>query len=159
MRYFLLKFTRTAIIAFDFKEALSFDGETGPYLQYATVRAGNILRKMSETDEDFSVQGLPGYLAERNRRCISMKADDIWELIYTISRLDEIAAQTISDARAGDTGKVCVYSRAAVQPVLSPVQDHCGEPTRRVALFYLSMRGDVTDNSGPSREKTASRVG
>ncbi len=31
LRYFLLKFTRTAIIAFDFKEALNFDGETGPY--------------------------------------------------------------------------------------------------------------------------------
>ena len=45
LRYFLLKFTRTAIIAFDFKEALNFDGETGPYLQYATVRAGNILKK------------------------------------------------------------------------------------------------------------------
>ena len=45
LRYFLLKFTRTSIIAFDFKEALSFDGETGPYIQYAVVRANNIFRK------------------------------------------------------------------------------------------------------------------
>ena len=64
LRYFLLKFTRTAIIAFDFKEALNFDGETGPYLQYAAVRAGNILKEMSEIDEAFSVQNLSGYLAE-----------------------------------------------------------------------------------------------
>src|SRR6185503_9825376 len=42
LRYFLLKFTRNAIIAFDFKEALNFDGETGPYLQYAAVRGSNI---------------------------------------------------------------------------------------------------------------------
>jgi arginyl-tRNA synthetase len=48
LRYFLLKFTRTAIIAFDFKDALSFEGETGPYCQYAVVRARNIFRKLRE---------------------------------------------------------------------------------------------------------------
>ena len=45
LRYFMLRFTRTTVIAFDFAEALAFEGETGPYLQYANVRAGNILRK------------------------------------------------------------------------------------------------------------------
>ncbi|MGH9656357.1 MAG: arginine--tRNA ligase, partial [Bryobacteraceae bacterium] len=45
LRYFMLKFTRNSVIAFDFQEALSFEGETGPYVQYAAVRAGNILRK------------------------------------------------------------------------------------------------------------------
>ena len=32
LRFFLLKFTRNAIIAFDFKDALSFEGETGSVL-------------------------------------------------------------------------------------------------------------------------------
>jgi arginyl-tRNA synthetase len=45
LRYFMLKFTRNSVIAFDFKEALSFEGETGPYIQYAVVRARNIFRK------------------------------------------------------------------------------------------------------------------
>ena len=45
LRYFMLKFTRNTVIAFDFREALSFEGETGPYVQYAVVRARNILRK------------------------------------------------------------------------------------------------------------------
>ena len=50
LRYFLLKFTRNTVIAFDFKEALSFEGETGPYCQYAAVRANSIFRKLgSET--------------------------------------------------------------------------------------------------------------
>ena len=50
LRYFLLKFTRNTVIAFDFKEALSFEGETGPYCQYAAVRADSIFRKLdSET--------------------------------------------------------------------------------------------------------------
>src|SRR5258708_29546150 len=44
LRYFLLKFTRNSVIAFDFKEALSFEGETGPYCQYAAVRANSIFR-------------------------------------------------------------------------------------------------------------------
>src|SRR5579864_8779079 len=45
LRYFMLKYTKPSVIAFDFKEALSFEGETGPYAQYAVVRATNIFRK------------------------------------------------------------------------------------------------------------------
>src|SRR5260370_12725171 len=48
LRFFLLKFTRNAIIAFDFKDALSFEGETGPYCQYAVVRIRGIRRKGKE---------------------------------------------------------------------------------------------------------------
>ncbi len=48
LRYFLLKYTRGTLIAFDFKDALSFEGETGPYCQYAVVRARNIFRKYAE---------------------------------------------------------------------------------------------------------------
>ena len=51
LRYFLLKFTRNTVIAFDFQEALSFEGETGPYVQYAAVRAQNIFRKLEERGE------------------------------------------------------------------------------------------------------------
>lgn len=49
LRYFMLRFARNTVIAFDFKEALSFEGETGPYVQYAVVRANNIFRKLAET--------------------------------------------------------------------------------------------------------------
>ena len=47
----MLKFTRNSVIAFDFKDALSFEGETGPYIQYAVVRARNIFRKGGTTPE------------------------------------------------------------------------------------------------------------
>ncbi len=59
LRYFLLKFTRPTVIAFDFQEALSFEGETGPYVQYAAVRARNIFRKLEERGEtkpDFAAE-------------------------------------------------------------------------------------------------------
>src|SRR6185369_11056885 len=54
LRYFLLKFTRPTVIAFDFQEALSLIGETGPYCQYAAVRARKILRKLDEEMPDFA---------------------------------------------------------------------------------------------------------
>ncbi len=47
----MLKYTRNSVIAFDFKDALSFEGETGPYVQYAIVRAANIFRKANTTAE------------------------------------------------------------------------------------------------------------
>ncbi len=52
LRYFMLKFTKASVIAFDFKEALAFEGETGPYAQYAVVRATNIFRKAGITPEE-----------------------------------------------------------------------------------------------------------
>jgi arginyl-tRNA synthetase len=52
LRYFMLRFTRNTVIAFDFKDALSFEGETGPYVQYAIVRAANIFRKASTTEAE-----------------------------------------------------------------------------------------------------------
>ncbi len=58
LRYFLLKFTRTATIAFDFEDALSFEGETGPYCQYAVVRARNIFRKLRDQQPDFDMDSL-----------------------------------------------------------------------------------------------------
>ena len=55
VRYFMVKFSRGKIIAFDIDEALSFEGETGPYLQYAVVRAGSIFRKAGLEPDDFSL--------------------------------------------------------------------------------------------------------
>ncbi|HSM88196.1 MAG TPA: DALR anticodon-binding domain-containing protein, partial [Candidatus Limnocylindrales bacterium] len=52
LRYFMLKFTKTSVIAFDFADALSFEGETGPYAQYAIVRATNIFRKAGLSAEE-----------------------------------------------------------------------------------------------------------
>ena len=138
LRYFLLKFTRTAIIAFDFKEALNFDGETGPYLQYAAVRAGNILRKMSDLDEGFSVQGLPGFLAETEIDVFLEGSDEIWDLVYTISRLDEVAAQTVSTLEPATMAK---YAFALAQRFNLFYHRHRiiaeADATRR--QFYLSI--------------------
>jgi arginyl-tRNA synthetase len=51
LRYFMLKYTRNTVIAFDFKDALSFEGETGPYIQYAVVRIRRIFENVGLTPE------------------------------------------------------------------------------------------------------------
>src|SRR6202041_462177 len=56
LRYFMLKFTRNSVIAFDFKDALSFEGETGPYIQYAAVRATSIFKKAGLDPDGFATR-------------------------------------------------------------------------------------------------------
>jgi arginyl-tRNA synthetase len=103
LRYFLLKYTRNSVIAFDFREALSFEGETGPYVQYSVVRANNIFRKVPEDDPsctEESVQtflpkiGTPDFPPERIN-------DEFWHLIYLASQLEsnvQVSVQTAEPA-------------------------------------------------------------
>src|SRR5262249_30861497 len=104
-RYFLLKFTRTAIIAFDFKEALNFDGETGPYVQYAVVRANNIINKVQELDAQFDFAPVHSLLNDPKLAQLIQQADDIWELLYMALRLDEIAQQVIATLEPASLAK------------------------------------------------------
>jgi arginyl-tRNA synthetase len=88
LRYFMLKFTRNTVIAFDFKEALSFEGETGPYVQYAIVRARNIFRKAGTTPEAaLSGVNVGDYLE-----------GDLWELWIMASKLSLLLEQSIAAA-------------------------------------------------------------
>jgi arginyl-tRNA synthetase len=91
LRYFLLKYTRTSIIAFDFEEALKFRGETGPYLQYSVRRASNIFAELGRSAED--VRGDFNRLsAEDIANYFSGEAGDyLWSLVYFASRLDDVA--------------------------------------------------------------------
>ena len=89
LRYFLLKFTRTAIIAFDFKDALSFEGETGPYCQYAVVRARNIFRKLREQQPDFDPASLENVDANAAAQLFGgADGNAFWELAFLSGSLD-----------------------------------------------------------------------
>src|SRR5437773_1682581 len=91
LRYFLLKFTRNSVIAFDFKEALSFEGETGPYCQYATVRANSIFRKLGDT-KNFA--GPSAADKDLLASVLSDEAgDEIWSLLLLAARFEEANAQ------------------------------------------------------------------
>jgi arginyl-tRNA synthetase len=92
LRYFLLRFTRSTIIAFDFKDALSFEGETGPYVQYAVVRINGILRKGVERNPEFDAEELAqaARLAAGEIDAAPFLAspnDDIWSLLLLAGSL------------------------------------------------------------------------
>ncbi len=89
LRYFLLKFTRTATIAFDFKDALSFEGETGPYCQYAVVRARNIFRKLRDQQPDFDSASLENVDASAAAELFAgADGNAFWELAFLAASLD-----------------------------------------------------------------------
>jgi arginyl-tRNA synthetase len=96
VRYFLIKFSRGKIIAFDIEDALSFEGETGPYLQYAAVRAGNIFAKLRER-EGFDEAGIGARLATATRDAIEQgdDAQELWGLVLEAARLDEVADASV----------------------------------------------------------------
>ncbi|OLB20004.1 MAG: arginine--tRNA ligase [Acidobacteriales bacterium 13_2_20CM_55_8] len=93
LRYFMLKFTKSSVIAFDFKEALSFEGETGPYAQYAVVRAGNIFRKGGMEPDQFT-----GEEIDFSKYFSGEGGNEIWELWLASSKTSYIIDQCIATA-------------------------------------------------------------
>ena len=97
VRYFLVKFSRGKVIAFDIDEALSFEGESGPYLQYAVVRANNIFAKLKDREglgAEEVMAALPS-AASGPLTDGSEDADALWGLVLEASRLDEVVEQAV----------------------------------------------------------------
>jgi arginyl-tRNA synthetase len=83
LRYFMMKYGRNKVIAFDFAEALTFEGDSGPYLQYSTVRVQNIFRKMKE-------RGVDPLLDDRHLDRLTLNegiTDEMWELVRRSAEL------------------------------------------------------------------------
>ncbi len=110
LRYFLLKYTRNTVIAFDFHDALSFEGETGPYVQYAIVRARNIFRKLAEQEPNPAPappaaapgQSISALSAESRAKLLAgPEGDEFWELLLLAGSLgSQAAAATASQEPA-----------------------------------------------------------
>jgi arginyl-tRNA synthetase len=96
VRYFLIKYSRTKVIAFDIDEALSFEGESGPYLQYAVVRANNIFQKLQERlglDHTALLGSLPTVASGELDGAAG--DHDLWALVLESSRLDDVVEQVV----------------------------------------------------------------
>jgi arginyl-tRNA synthetase len=133
LRYFLLRFARNTVIAFDFKEALNFEGEAGPYVQYAVVRANSIFRKIAETGPstpprraDVSADALREFFSG---------ADDLWELVYMAARLPEVARQVTTSL---EMAQLCKYAYALSQ---------------KFSHFYQNRNYRILDEQDPERKK------
>jgi arginyl-tRNA synthetase len=136
LRYFMLKFTRNSVIAFDFHEALSFEGETGPYVQYAAVRAGNILRKYEargETIPQFA-EVLTGDVVTRY-----FQEEDLWQLLLLASKSGSAVERAIA---AGEPAHVAKYAFQLAQSFNNFYHEHAviTEPdtNRKNVLLWLT---------------------
>src|SRR6266496_1104334 len=90
LRYFLLKFGRNKVIAFDFDEAVNFEGDTGPYLQYSLVRAGNIFRKLAE-------RGIRSEISAEDVKSLNESGeDDLWAILLDAASTPEIAQRAVA---------------------------------------------------------------
>jgi arginyl-tRNA synthetase len=97
VRYFMVKFSRGKVIVFDIDEALSFEGESGPYLQYAVVRANNIFHKLKERD-NVDEAGVIAAIASASDAVLKAdddEAHDLWGLMLEAARLDEVVEQAV----------------------------------------------------------------
>ncbi len=93
LRFFMLRFTRNTVIAFDFRDALSFEGETGPYVQYAAVRAANIFRRAQVTEAEALA-----IVADVDFSALLAAETDLWEVWLLASRLTLVLEQGIAAA-------------------------------------------------------------
>jgi arginyl-tRNA synthetase len=137
LRYFMQKFTRNSVIAFDFAEALSFEGETGPYVQYAAVRARNILRKLAERGEQ-----LPDFGASLTREAMARQLanEDCWQLLLAASKADTAIERAIG---SGEPAHMARYAFQLAQafsnfyhefPVLSE-----SDPEKKTFLLWMTV--------------------
>ena len=98
IRYFMLKFSRGKLIVFDIEEALSFEGETGPYLQYAVVRANNIFNKLKEREGPAPIDVIRALEVVPHDELASDgdgEGGSLWAVVFEASRLDEIVEQVV----------------------------------------------------------------
>jgi arginyl-tRNA synthetase len=104
LRYFLLKFTRNTVIAFDLQEALAFVGETGPYVQYTAVRAARVLDKLAERGES-----IPDFAAELSGEAMArqLESEDFWQMLLAASKADSAVEAAVA---AGEPAHVARYA-------------------------------------------------
>ena len=146
VRYFMVKFSRTKIIAFDIDEALSFEGESGPYLQYAAVRAGNIftkLREREQVDETAVAQAIA--TLPTDALASGEDADALWDLVLRVRPARRNRRGRGAHPRAVGARQVRLRTRAGVQRLLPPLPDPVrGTPGR---ASVARCRGQLLQDS------------
>jgi arginyl-tRNA synthetase len=146
-----LKFTRNTLIAFDFQEALSFEGETGPYVQYAAVRARNIFRKLEERGE-----ARPDFAAELTRESMArqLAPEDSWQILLAASKVDAAVERAVT---AGEPAHVAKYAFQLAQTFNNFYHQYqvLSEPDRERRTFLLWM----TDFFASQLERTLAILG
>jgi arginyl-tRNA synthetase len=133
LRYFMLKYTRNSVIAFDFKDALSFEGETGPYIQYAVVRIRNIFRKGNTTAEAVLAE-FEGQASQRVSESSSQQAGDFFQDTTSQTAEESGVLKGHDFSRAANAAK----SERALAPEVSNLSTYLsGEKNEDIWALWL----------------------
>jgi arginyl-tRNA synthetase len=151
LRFFMLRFTRSTVIAFDFKDALSFEGETGPYVQYAVVRINGIQRKWEAREENARLEDIQNYVRMEHgqmdvgRFLAAPGGDDLWGLLVLAGSLD---AHVEAAVAAQEPAFVARYAFELAQLFNNFYHKHpiLNEEDVEKRAFLLRLTGLVRDN-------------
>ena len=154
----MVKFSRGKVIAFDIDEALSFEGESGPYLQYAVVRAqqhpaASCASATASTRPRWSPSLAVG--AAGAPWSTTSDADELWALVLEAARLDEVVEQVVRTLEFSRAGQVRVRAGAGVQRLLPPLRRSSTKSRQDVRLW----RAAASSTSGGSSPRALDLMG
>jgi arginyl-tRNA synthetase len=144
LRYYMLRFTRNRVVAFDLDGALAFEGETGPYLQYSVVRARNILVKIgesfgeSETDAEFLAETVDLDALERGTLA------EHWNLALLLSRVEAVVRQAVDSLEPAALAKHAYVLAQAFNSFYHryPVAQESDPAVRRARIALVRLYHD-----------------
>jgi arginyl-tRNA synthetase len=148
VRYFLLKFTRNSVIAFDFKEALSFTGETGPYIQNAVVRLNSIFRKLEEAGIAADAPPSAEVAAELFTR---EENADFWPLLYLAAQFPDVLDRVASALEPAHVAKYAFQLAQSMNEFYHahPIKDEPDADRRALLVAIIAtVRQTLTDALG-----------
>ena len=147
LRYYMMRFSRNRVVAFDFDAALAFEGETGPYLQYSVVRARNILAKLAERFGEAAVDREALAAVSSFDSLEEPAATEHWELLLQLLRVEVVVRQAVESLELSTLAKhayVLAQSFNSFYHRYPVVQEQAaGARVTRTAVVHLYHDGMV----------------
>jgi len=130
----MLRYTRNTVIAFDFKDASAFEGETGRTCSTPSFSRANIFRKAGVTEEAALAAVADLDLSELNGE----EGNSLWETWLLASASHRADRAGHRDRRAGVPRALRLPTRAAVQQLLHRHHILTEQDTTRRALLLAT---------------------
>ena len=131
LKYFDLKHNRHSDIQFDWDEVLDFEGDSGPYLQYAYARLASILRKASPP------QSIRATIITSTER----------ELLFKLSILPEIVEDSLKDHLPNILANY-IYNLATLINKFYHESHVLNEKDEQIRAFRLDLISKAKDTLG-----------
>jgi arginyl-tRNA synthetase len=151
LRYFLLKWTRNTIIAFDFNEALATEGETGVYCLYAVVRANAIFRKLENDDLGLAIKSINEANEEEIKHLVSLfegeLGSSLWSLIMLAAKVDEAIIQAANNQEPAVLAKYTFQLARSFNLFYNTRENRIVEETDPIRRNLLIVIADLTRRS------------